>query len=459
MRGSLLSNIFLGGKLVFNFKAWLTFVLFLLVFIPGQNSFGANSFSTIKVTPNADLGDYFFVQEAETLPQLGWNVGTSMLYYYRPLDINLERRVVRRTGTTTVTTRNDGMKQLFFEYFYGAFGVTDYISLMLDWPLALIYEYADDFYGFKPGDLRFSAKFRVLDPDKHPVGVAIIPAITFPTGNESHFLGEGNVTGEARVVVEAKPFQQFRLSFNAAFQTGEKVTTANFSYRNIIKLSLGANYKVVENVALIAEVETQTTTNDFFGSRSTTPTEVRAGARWRPNGGPWLIGGGASGGLVYGSGMPMVGGFINVGYTGRIETQQKRVERIRDLFAELGEEDQCVTISANDGERSKRYRVLCSVYFGFNKAKTQDYKVILALTNFIKESQRAVDIEIRGWADRTGSEAYNKKLSLKRATYVAQAITNGLGKKVHKANIRVMGIGEDVESPPQKARRADALLR
>ena len=39
----------------------------------------------------------------------------------------------------------------------------------------------------KMGDLMFAAKFKILDPDKFPVGFGAEPFITFPTGKGDDF--------------------------------------------------------------------------------------------------------------------------------------------------------------------------------------------------------------------------------------------------------------------------------
>lgn len=437
-------------------------LFFVFLLLPSRAFSTAATFNMIRVHPNADLGHYFFVQESSSLPQLGWNLGTSFLYYNEPLKIKVERTVVRRGGTTTTTIRNDGTDNMVFEYFYGALGITDYLSVALDWPLFLVYDFAapqnnvptSGTYGFKPGDINLSAKLKLLDLDKHPVGIAIIPSVTFPTGKEEHFLGDDGFTGEARVVIEVKPASKLRMAFNAAYQTREKVDTGTYPFRDMVKMSLGANYQVAKNVSLIAEAETQTATNDFYGSRHTSPAEARVGARWNPNGGGWLLGLGGSVGIIHGSGMPRYAGFVSVGYTGKgPKPKPLRLARLESLDTQKD----CERVSQDDG--SGRYLFVCSVYFGFDKAAAKNTDVVTGVVEAIKNSKDSVTVEVRGFADPVGKASYNRELSKRRARFVASMIKKQLGADAQKTEIRVLGIGEDRISPRARARRTDMLLK
>lgn len=434
-------------------------------FVSVRDVSAANRYSMISVHPNQDLGHYFFVQEAETLPKFKWSLGTMMLYYNELLNIKWETVLISPAGTRTIRVdERHGIDHLVYDYFYGAIGITDWMTLAFDFPLFVYYRYGwtvanvdntSNQY-FKPGDIWFSAKFRLLDVDKHKVGVALIPSISVPTGKDSHFLGDQNVTGEGKIVIEIKPTEKFRTSFNVAFHSRERVVINDIAFRNTLKFAVGAAYDVVDNVAIIGELESHTVTNDFYGSKRTSPAEARIATRWRPGGGNWLIGGGASVGIVSGVGMPRVGGFASIGYSRQI----KKREPVKvSKFEDLASVDQCVSLAADDGSDTGQYLVLCEVFFGFDKAETQDYKAILDIVNLIKTARGNVQVEIRGWTDEVGSEPYNQGLSMSRAEYVAKAIETALGEMSDKAEIQVLGIGEDTISHPDEARRADTLLK
>ena len=429
-----------------------------------RSSSAADRYSMISVHPNQDLGHYFFVQEAETLPKFKWSLGMMMLYYNELLNIKWETVLVSPGGTRTIRVdERHGIDNLVYDYFYGAVGLTDWLTLAVDFPLFVYYKYgwtvrnidSSTNQYFKPGDIWLSAKFRLLDMKKHGVGVALIPSISIPTGKDSHFLGDQNVTGQGQVVVEMSPVDKLRMSFNIALHTREKVTINDINFRNTLKFAVGASYKVVDNVSLIGELESHTVTNDFYGSKRTSPAEARVAARWRPGGGRWMVGGGASGGIVSGVGMPRFGVFASLGYS----TAYPKRERNYPKFQNVESYDQCVRVAADDGTQTSRYLVMCKAYFGFDETKSDNYKAILDIVDLIKNARGKVKVEIRGWTDAVGTEIFNKGLSLQRAQYVAVAIENALGDMKKKAKIRVLGIGEDESSPPEKARRADTLLK
>lgn len=447
------------SRKVWRFTASFAFVVVAsLIFT--DDAFGANRFNFLRVRPNADGGEYFFVQESQTLPQLGFNVGTSLLYYNQPLNIDLVTTLVRRTGGTTTVRSKDGLDHPMFQWFYGALGVTDWFSLMFDMPLFYAYRFAWTQAGVTStnwrygalGDMNLAAKFRILELDQYPVGLAFIPSITVPTGKESHFLGDHGVTGEGRLVVEVKPVEKLRIAFNAAFQTREKVNIGNFSFRDVLKLSVGANYRVIESTSIIAEIETQTATSDFYGSKSTSPAEVRLGAKWTSKSG-LSVGGGGSAGLVYGGGMPRFAGFVNVAYTHRPKPK-RRVE------IDILDETPACTRLYDDGDPA-RYTFMCQVFFGFDDSSVaaEDREVIEAIAEHILERKGTVSIEVRGWTDIIGTESYNKALARRRARAVSRAIERELARRGGEANIKVLAIGEDKLMPRKKARRADTVLR
>ncbi len=436
-------------------------VLFCLFIFSPFGTWAAEKFCTIKVHPNADLGNYFFVYESRTLHKLNWHLGTAFLYYNKPLDIDLQRVIIRRTGTMITTAGMDGIDHLFYEYFYGALGLTDWMSLSADFPFFWAYEYAattgnvtsSKFYYAKPGDINTALKFRLLDLGKYPVGVSLMPSVMIPTGKDSHYLGDEGVTGEARVIIEVKPVDKLGIAFNAAYQTRKKVNTGYVSFRDVIKMSFGTNYRVAKNVSVIAEAETQTPVTDFYDSRTTSPAEARLGARWNPNGGSWLLGIGGSVGIIHGSGMPRYAGFVSVGYTGKRPKPKVKATKLEMLDSV----DQCTGVSADDD--SGRYLFVCTVHFDFDKSTTDDVEVVRDIAKAIKDSKENVTVEVRGWTDTTGPVNYNKQLSLKRARFVANSMKKELGSDASKAIIRVMGIGEDIQRPAKEARRADMLLK
>ena len=426
----------------------------------------ANRYSMINAHPNQDLGHYFFVQEAETMPKFKWNLGMMMLYYNELLNIKWETIVIDpRGGRTVLVVERHGIDNLVYDYFYGAIGLTDWMTLAIDFPLFVYYQYgwtnanvsSSSNQFFKPGDIWLSAKFRLLDVNKHRIGVALIPSISIPTGKDSHFLGDQGVTGEGKIVIEIKPVKKLRIAFNAAFHTRESVDVNDISFRNTLKFALGARYQVIDNVGLIAEAAVQTAANSFFDKRRTTPAEVRLGAQWRPKGSNLLVGFGGSAGIIHGAGVPRFAGFINVGYSRKISTKPKVVPL--SALEELVAQDNCYATAPLEGDVGYRYRVVCTTYYAFDEASAQDPALIEGIVQYVRETPEMVDVEVRGWADPEGTREYNEKLSLERAESVVEQIGRALGTGDGSVRARVLGIGEDPAVVPYRARRTDTLIK
>ena len=455
MKGERRERIFIAAGLA---------VLMVLGMMPRLTLASTDRFSVISFHPNPDTGRYFFVQGTESLPKWRYTIGTFFTYANWPLNIEQQTNYIRRGGVITATTDlNRGIENLFYEYFYGAFGITDHISLSFDFPLFWYYRYyspvsvarTGETEAFKPGDLRFSAKFTIVDLKDSPVGFALIPAISAPTGEDDQFLGDDGVTGELRAVVEGKPHERVNLAFNVAYQTrSQKVVLNNIEFRDRMDFSLAAAVRVAKNVSIIAEAEAITPTTDFFATRASSPAEARAGVRWEPGHKGITVGLGGTVGIVHGAGAPRYSGFLNVAYSNARVPRKPAPETVS--LPSLEEIEDCIVIPDGTGDH---YRAVCSTYFGFNKSMVQHSDAIKAIVDFVKQSKGTVAIDVRGWTDPVGPSSYNKALSMRRAKSVARLIEQALGDARSRVEIRVLGIGEDTVSPHRVGRRAEVIVK
>src|SRR6476620_6389136 len=110
--------------------------------------------------------------------------------------------------------------------------------------------------------------------------------------------------------------------------------------------------------------------------------------------------------------------------------------------------------------------VVHSVYFDFDKYSL-DEKQVSGLVNYIKttDSTRIESIQIFGYTDDVGKEAYNFKLSTKRANAIRDAlIKNGIKNKIIvtiEGKGRILIDDDIVENLPEKRsknRRVDVVL-
>ncbi|MCZ7582431.1 MAG: hypothetical protein M5R36_03345 [Deltaproteobacteria bacterium] len=66
------------------------------------------------------------------------------------------------------------------------------------------------------GDIMAKAKLRALRQDKHWIGVALIPYVIFPTGDDELFVGEGRTTGGGTLALE-HDFGIFDICLNGGY--------------------------------------------------------------------------------------------------------------------------------------------------------------------------------------------------------------------------------------------------
>ncbi|MBI2345882.1 MAG: hypothetical protein HYV03_03175, partial [Deltaproteobacteria bacterium] len=95
--------------------------------------------------------------------------------------------------------------RLLLQHLYGGIGITDWLSVGLDLPVALNAHFQDPTTVVAPGfqnkfslgDLRTEIKASVVNRYRWPVGLAIAPYLTVPSGDENRFLGDETVSGGA----------------------------------------------------------------------------------------------------------------------------------------------------------------------------------------------------------------------------------------------------------------------
>ncbi len=170
---------------------------------------------------------------------------------------------------------------------YVDIGLTIPVTLAMvqktDAPVAGYPDY-DRYTGF--GDIRIAAKGRFLDPEKLPVGLALILPLSIPTGNAAIFNGMWGYTFNPMVLVETRPGK-----FHAALNMGPYLTVTNIYLDrddNVVartgpewRMALWAGYRVAEPVDVHGELlmafgmggEPDATRN---------PVEWRLGARIYP---------------------------------------------------------------------------------------------------------------------------------------------------------------------------------
>ncbi|MDP8257578.1 MAG: OmpA family protein [Candidatus Alcyoniella australis] len=162
------------------------------------------------------------------------------------------------------------------------------------------------------GDVRAEIKARLLEQEKHWLGMALAPFATFPTGDETLLLGEGRITGGGNLILE-HDFGLFNLGLNGGYQYRGDFQTLGTNLGDAWKAGAGISREFDSGLSFSVEYW-----GAWYDSGSTerlksNPMELMGTLRYRfgkEGRGPRLIAGGG-GGISEGVGSPsyrIVGG-------------------------------------------------------------------------------------------------------------------------------------------------------
>ena len=292
--------------------------------------------------PVADVGGFSLVQDASTLHQLRFGVGFSLNYAVHPLEVQSESSR-RQFGLIDGIVGGD---------LWGSFGIFDWWEVeavlpMMQIPIETAFVSSSAIGGtptaYGIGDLWIGTRLRVLDPDSRPIGFAVNPFITLPTGTETIGLGRGKPAGGVRLAV-SRSWTRVRFAFDVGYTFLPRATVANlttgdeFTYGAAVGLSpvpgkLDVNLEL--SGSLTAGPNDATGTERFFDGVHS-PLEFVASVRGHLSNG-MHVGGGVTKGLTAGFGTPALRLFAEVSYG-------VLAARDPDKDGLVGKQDQCPKI-------------------------------------------------------------------------------------------------------------------
>lgn len=352
-----------------------------------------NRFSLLYTRPVPDGGAFFTVFDTHMLQRAQLNIGAALDYAYRPL--------TGSSGGTTV----DITRYYLAGHVFSAFGATDWLTLYADMPVVATSRFVNpDTAPFpapstqtKIGDLELGMKFRLLNEAQHGVGLAIIPMLTVPTGNQMTFMGNDGVTGGGQVAVGSQPVSWFQWGVTLGGLARKHVQSFGLDFKSQFLASGAVRFNVASWAALVAEVSSRTPFNNFYSSKNTSPTDFLAGVQWRVwNERPLLINTSAGYATPYGSGSPQFRALAAVSYTFAPFSTKKAEKNVTETPA----------------------ATWSPIFFNFGSAKiTPDAASTLqTIASDLQKSPRPVTIT--GHTDNRGSTATNQRLSTQRAQVV-----------------------------------------
>lgn len=391
-------------------------------------------FNSLTFRPAADQGYYLTVDQSKTLGKKGYAFGLMADYSNDSLIFK---------NAAGVKTQDVIQKQIGLNL-GGAFGITDWLDVGVNIAgvpyqqfVTPITQVQDN--GARFGDITANLKIQLINSEISPVGLALVPFISFPIGSDSHFTGEDGFSGGGKVVVDSKRISdRVSLSANAGglirnnytFSPGYNVIDDQFIYGGAV------NVKIVEPVQLIAELNGSTSFANFFASRSRN-LEMTGAIRFLPGENKnWQITAGGGAGILPGAGTPSYRLFSSVAlrFPQRVQTQ-KMAEPIREKV-----------ISTNE------------IHFAFNKSaiKPSSYPILDEILNEIQSNSDIQSVRVEGHTDNVGSDAYNQTLSQARADSVRNYFVN---KGFPSEKISAVGAGESTPVADNETKSGRALNR
>jgi outer membrane protein OmpA-like peptidoglycan-associated protein len=351
---------------------------------------------------------------SDALPKYRLAMGLNVNLAHHPFELTLAGTTTRVLGIVDRFVTAD----LLVSY-----GITNWWTVNLDMPVNIYHDIAPTFIatrdkgGGDAGDLGVIMKFQIFDAEETStgLGLAVVPFVTLPTGRQSIFFGDENVTAGAVLVGDAQwKANRFYLNVGGRFREREQIT--NLIVKHELLYGLGFTRPIVKDwdFNIILEVFGSTNFRKFATENISSPIEGLAILQKKWGEKRNLIthlGGGF--GITNGYGVPTWRALVGVSYAWDLGQRKPREE----------------VIVTND------------VHFSFDGAeiRPQSYPILDEVAGKIDARPDVEHVRVEGHTDSYGSNAYNQKLSERRAKSVEKYM---IQKGVPGDKIDSVGYGE-----------------
>lgn len=367
-------------------------------------------FDLQQFAPAVDPQGYFSVYSSQTAPKRRFYIGVWDNYaYVDPVD---------GLNTTDVV---------------GSYSITDQIELGIDIPLSYVDSAPPGFDdGFDIDDIKLNAKIHVFDRGRF--GLAVVPFVELPTGNDSHLTSNGKTNGGFLTVADYT-MDRFRVAGNAGYKVN-----GHSGESDEVPFGLGVGYLLIgeqpilgadkPRLELLGEVFGSTAENDFFKRELTTPIEFLVGGRYYlPSGFQFVLGAGRR--IVDGVNGPDYRIVGSVGYYW--QPKETPAPPPPPAAAAPLPPPSKVVIS------EEQIIPLEPIYFDYDKATIKPVSMqILDQVVMVMKDRPGIRVRVEGHTDSKGTEAYNQKLSQRRADAVVEYLAK---KGVDRSRLEPAGFG------------------
>ena len=306
-------------------KFWLLGLGLIYFLVAKPLGAATTRFSAFQIWPSVGDKYYFVTSSTQGLYQKQFSFDISNSFVYQPLvALNL----------------NGTLQKPIVDYFVGHFfslgyGLTDFWQLGVTVPIFSQARVEDPTIAPSPGlsnvfdigDLRMTSKVRLVNPNKHQVGVALEPFVHIPLGGaDAHYLGESKITAGGRLLTDVFLTERILLSLNLGVEVRtEQVLISNINFSRHFLGGLGLSVTPIRPLTFSAELQSSTSVDNFYSGKNTVAAEYLGSARWQmPSGVSVGVGGGSC--IVCGARASLARGFVDLGYRWQNDSLRKKEE-------------------------------------------------------------------------------------------------------------------------------------
>ncbi len=362
--------------------------------------------------PNFDGLGLINALDSRSLDKHDWSLGMHLSYAHHPLEL----------GIVGTGTRVDSVVDYHINMtLNGAYGLTDWVTLGIFVPFFpnLKLEPVGSSVGESTaafGDLGLAAKFRIWNwgekSNDVSMGFAVAPFLTFPSGSDSRYVGDTNVTGGLRGIYDVT-FWKNKWVTNLGVRFREEESAFNLTVGQEMLYSLGYTRPIWEwaDLHIVTELNGSTTFNGFATRGNRSPLEGLAGFRKGFLKSHVQTTVGAAMGLTTGYGAPDYRVFGMLTYQA---PPKKTAKKEPEKKAENG------LARVEEG----RIVILQPIYFETGKSRIVENSVpvIQAVADVMATRPHILLVRIEGHTDARGDEKYNDRLSEHRAEAVLKKL-------------------------------------
>lgn len=335
-------------------------------------SFAASSYDVISFRPPAVGSNYFGLFGSRPLGHMQYTFGLDASYNYKPLDYVNVRGDKSEVIRQLVLFQAGGGLGLWNRFDFGFSFPAGYESIT---PIGQTNRQSR----FRAGDAELEIKVGLLNLERYPVGLSLVPFITFPTGSTANYLGDGVVTGGALVAFESEFLEKkFGLLLNLGYRFRSKTVKDDVNVDDQFLYGLGVHYRIIPQIDLIAEAQGATTATNLFKQTRQTPVIARGGFRYvpRPKTLPVSAYTGGGSGVIAGLGVPKAQVVAGGRYTGTAELYlSKKAEDKTAIYA----------MAANCMGRPVDMSGECFSYFELKEREVECAGIVEEMTRDLKE--------------------------------------------------------------------------